>query len=902
MLVSHPSDSGLSIDLEYPAYPPDFLAWEEEAKLHIESFVASCMEELRREIKAPGVSGHPLSNPKVPFKEQERAICLILFSMACGAFSPLLHKPTGGGKTVTSLGLIYTLRRLQAPEHIGTLRVIFNENYRCRTGLGVTDPLARKLPIIVFVDRIELVRQWTGQENCEGKLNCYGKHPNFPLTYATITQNPKADAQEVINRSIDFVVVMVGSVKNGQLLSDAFAVIADECHKLSSYTAFRKSVQKLSGTSLLFSKIEDSGENAIDASVELPNAWSSRIPLIGVTATPFNALRVTDRKLMNALKGGDCNWHWRDGVSTFEEGDIEQHGFPILASTFNAYIVVSTFGSLVKERRLVKPVYVRLTSKEMEAEIQSMSIDESIGDWKPSDVADFCNHPEYGEYIASALLDNLVTKGEDGIPHCTQSLLFCGTVAQASHLEAELHRVWETQYGILPNGTMIELNVAIVTGGTPAEERRETVKNFQNGAIRIVLNCGCLKEGYDYPGLPSVALCVPVRSPNGYIQMAGRGARTSPGKTHFSLFDFGSIVTRLGELDEAYSQPPRFWRPRTPVPSRVCLSCGAEVPVTAITCPSCGTSLLTVAQMPQIQEPVKAGQLNLSFITSKPLTRALTRIRQDYATAVGIWLRDNSPAPSAYSPEKFVFGQNGYPIALKPYFDKLFAPEGVFATNSFLTKAALTYWQAAYKVLATGCVDHCSLPAHNALADLSNLPPKIDALLDHFSLPVCAFSKVFYDGKGTELGVRLRMQLACYHKVTSVLTAIQGVSGDQVQSESSLLSDLFYIETSSILTKPVREQWHQWSQVDRTLLNFCIHWAVVLGFSSSKSVDKKIDYSDFITQCKKNLNGSSALRASTALDPRIWQPHEPTIVQICIENAAKNWGFNIEQVLSDIAL
>jgi superfamily II DNA or RNA helicase len=68
-----------------------------------------------------------------------------------------------------------------------------------------------------------------------------------------------------------------------------------------------------------------------------------------------------------------------------------------------------------------------------------------------------------------------------------------------------------------------------ISGRTPKEERRITMKKFHEGSLQVVCNVGCLTEGVDVPAAEIVVMARPTKSRSLYAQMAGRILRPLPG-------------------------------------------------------------------------------------------------------------------------------------------------------------------------------------------------------------------------------------------------------------------------------------------------------------------------------------------------------------------------------------
>jgi superfamily II DNA or RNA helicase len=68
-----------------------------------------------------------------------------------------------------------------------------------------------------------------------------------------------------------------------------------------------------------------------------------------------------------------------------------------------------------------------------------------------------------------------------------------------------------------------------ISGKTPKEERRKTMKRFHEGELQVLCNVGCLTEGVDVPAAEVVVMGRPTKSRSLYAQMAGRILRPLPG-------------------------------------------------------------------------------------------------------------------------------------------------------------------------------------------------------------------------------------------------------------------------------------------------------------------------------------------------------------------------------------
>ena len=103
---------------------------------------------------------------------------------------------------------------------------------------------------------------------------------------------------------------------------------------------------------------------------------------------------------------------------------------------------------------------------------------------------------------------------------------------------------------------------AYVHGGTPLDERRRLLDDYQSGAVQVLANCAVLTEGYDAPRTDCVVMARPTKSRALFTQCVGRGSRRHPDKADCLVLDvvgastMHSLVTvpSLFGLGEGYAE------------------------------------------------------------------------------------------------------------------------------------------------------------------------------------------------------------------------------------------------------------------------------------------------------------------------------------------------------------
>lgn len=82
------------------------------------------------------------------------------------------------------------------------------------------------------------------------------------------------------------------------------------------------------------------------------------------------------------------------------------------------------------------------------------------------------------------------------------------------------------------------ISVNSVTSATKMNERDKIIRDFKDGRLQVLINCGIFTEGTDMPNIDCILLCRPTRSRSLLIQMIGRGLRLHHSKKHCNIIDF----------------------------------------------------------------------------------------------------------------------------------------------------------------------------------------------------------------------------------------------------------------------------------------------------------------------------------------------------------------------------
>lgn len=105
------------------------------------------------------------------------------------------------------------------------------------------------------------------------------------------------------------------------------------------------------------------------------------------------------------------------------------------------------------------------------------------------------------------------------------------------------------------------IKAASVSGQTGRQERSNVIKRFQDGDIKVLVNCDLLVQGFDAPGVRALYIARPTFSPGAYIQMAGRGLRgkENGGKEECLIVD---VADNWGAMNDflGYRDYEDLWR------------------------------------------------------------------------------------------------------------------------------------------------------------------------------------------------------------------------------------------------------------------------------------------------------------------------------------------------------
>lgn len=155
---------------------------------------------------------------------------------------------------------------------------------------------------------------------------------------------------------------------------------------------------------------------------------------------------------------------------------------------------------------------------------------------------------------------------------CKKAIIFSPNVSSSLKLTEELQKKG--------------LPIKHIDGNS--KDRAELIKWFKETPNALLSNVGILTAGFDDPTIEVVILYRATKSISLFMQMVGRGSRTTKSKNEFYVLDFGNNILRHGfwEDDREWSLEKKKKKEGV-APVKDC-RCGALVRTSAKECPYCG--------------------------------------------------------------------------------------------------------------------------------------------------------------------------------------------------------------------------------------------------------------------------------------------------------------------------
>jgi len=162
----------------------------------------------------------------------------------------------------------------------------------------------------------------------------------------------------------------------------------------------------------------------------------------------------------------------------------------------------------------------------------------------------------------------------------TKTIVYCSTV-EASKKTAEAFN-------------KANISAAHLDGETPKAKRKNTIDDFRQGKIDVLVNVDLFGEGFDVPDCETVVLLRPTKSLTIHIQQSMRSMRYKEGKTAVIIDHVGNVY-RHGFPDDEREwslKSKKATRKENEIKIRDCIKCFTTFSFNHRVCPFCGYEIL----------------------------------------------------------------------------------------------------------------------------------------------------------------------------------------------------------------------------------------------------------------------------------------------------------------------
>ena len=151
------------------------------------------------------------------------------------------------------------------------------------------------------------------------------------------------------------------------------------------------------------------------------------------------------------------------------------------------------------------------------------------------------------------------------------------------------------------NEMFLSQNISSTSLLSGDENRDRKIELFRSGEIQVLNNCEIATTGFDIPDIECVVINRATASLPLWLQMVGRGSRTTVNKKQFTILDFGGNIDRHGMWHIERDWKSIFWNPKkageNPAPHKECPECGALVFSSLMLCEYCGYKFPSAEQI-----------------------------------------------------------------------------------------------------------------------------------------------------------------------------------------------------------------------------------------------------------------------------------------------------------------
>jgi DNA repair protein RadD len=311
--------------------------------------------------------------------------------------------------------------------------------------------------------------------------------------------------------------------------------------------------------------------------------WHSRVVIAGVQSAYRNAFKFGHRDVMiideaHLVNADEGTQYWRliDGLRKVNP-DMRLIGYTATPYRLGQGYVTSGESALfsaipyrVSVRALIDQGFLApLVTGSPTASIDTSQVATRAGEFAARDLELAANVQEITDHVADDVASALFGGRR-------LALVYGVSVSHAAMLRNTLR--------------MRGVSSEMIDGTMDRPARRQIIAAFKAGEIRALTSCDVLTTGFNVPAVDVVALVRPTQSTALYVQIIGRGMRTSPGKADCLVLDYGANIARHGPVDaiKVREKKTRGDDEDQKAPVKECPTCCADVPTAVRECPHCG--------------------------------------------------------------------------------------------------------------------------------------------------------------------------------------------------------------------------------------------------------------------------------------------------------------------------
>ncbi|MPQ44470.1 DEAD/DEAH box helicase [Clostridium tarantellae] len=185
---------------------------------------------------------------------------------------------------------------------------------------------------------------------------------------------------------------------------------------------------------------------------------------------------------------------------------------------FNGFVYEKPLLDSILEGYLCEPRCYRIETTTDISQVKSVG-----GEFIQSQLARTINNTARNEVVIKAYLESATDR--------KHTLVFAASIDHANSLAECFNK----------NGIFAKS----IDSTLDENERKETLKEFESGNIKVLVNVGILTTGYDFPATDCIVMARPTKSKMLYTQCVGRGLRLHENKEDLLLIDIVDVTSKF---------------------------------------------------------------------------------------------------------------------------------------------------------------------------------------------------------------------------------------------------------------------------------------------------------------------------------------------------------------------